>query len=124
LINTLKSLQKTYQIQLVTLEKLDILDSSDIRINDLVALKYTFPSVTNEAENAKKSAFTRKYKSVYGKTPTRFATRGYDVTYDVITRMFESDENSNIFDYGSQQNENKFEYINENGGVYNNAVYI
>ena len=124
LINTLKSLQKTYQIQLVTLEKLDVLDSSDIQINDLVALKYTFPSVTNDAENPKKTAFIHKYKATYGKTPTRFATRGYDVTYDVITRMFESDENSNIFDYGSQQNENKFEYINENGGVYNNAVYI
>ena len=38
--------------------------------------------------------------------------------------MFESDENSNIFDFGSQQIENKFAYINENGGVYNNAVYI
>ena len=124
LITTLKSLQKTYQIQLVTLEKSDVLDSSDIQINDLVALKYTFPSITNDAENPKKTAFIHKYKATYGKTPTRFATRGYDVTYDVITRMFESDENSNIFDYGSQQNENKFEYINENGGVYNNAVYI
>jgi len=124
LINTLKSLQKEFKIQLVSLEKLDVLESSDVEINDLIALKYTFPSVTNDASSNKKEKFVKEYKAVYGKNPSRFATRGYDVTYDIITRMFESDEDSNIFDYGSQQIENKFAYINENGGVYNNAVYI
>lgn len=124
LINTLKSLQKDFEIQLVSLEKIDVLDSSDVEMNDLIALKYTFPSVINDASSTKKEKFIKDYKSIYGKNPSRFATRGYDVTYDVITRMFESDENSNIFDYGSQQVENKFAYINENGGVYNNAVYI
>ncbi len=124
LINTLKSLQKEFKIQLVSLEKLDVLESSDVEINDLIALKYTFPSVTNDASGNKKEKFVKDYKAVYGKNPSRFATRGYDVTYDIITRMFESDEDSNIFDYGSQQIENKFAYINENGGVYNNAVYI
>lgn len=124
LINTLKSLQKEFKIQLVSLEKLDVLESSDVEMNDLMALKYTFPSVTNDASGNKKEKFVKEYKAVYGKNPSRFATRGYDVTYDIITRMFESDEDSNIFDYGSQQIENKFAYINENGGVYNNAVYI
>lgn len=124
LINTLKSLQKEFNIQLVSLEKLDVLDSSDVEMNDLVALKYTFPSVTNDAFCSKKEKFVKEYEAVYGKNPSRFAVRGYDVTHDIITRMFESDEDSNIFDYGSQQIENKFAYINENGGVYNNAVYI
>lgn len=124
LINTLKSLQKEFKIQLVSLEKLDVLESSDVEMNDLIALKYTFPSITNDALNNKKDKFAKEYRNTYGKNPSRFATRGYDVTYDIITRMFESDEDSNIFDYGSQQIENKFAYINENGGVYNNAVYI
>lgn len=124
LINTLKSLQKEFKIQLVSLEKLDVLESSDVEMNDLIALKYTFPSITNDASNNKKDKFAKEYRNIYGKNPSRFATRGYDVTYDIITRMFESDEDSNIFDYGSQQIENKFAYINENGGVYNNAVYI
>ncbi|UUV20917.1 LysM peptidoglycan-binding domain-containing protein [Paenimyroides aestuarii] len=124
LLNTLKTLQKEFIIQLVTLEKLEVLDSSDVAINDLIALKYTFPSITNDAENSKKSKFVNTYRTAYGKNPSRFAVRGYDVTYDVITRMFESEEDSNIFDYGSQQVENKFAYVNENGGVYNNAVYI
>lgn len=124
LLNTLKTLKNDFKIQLVSLEKLDVLESSDVEINDLVALKYTYPSVTNDTHNTKKAKFAKEYRSIYGKNPSRFATRGYDVTYDVITRMFESDESSNIFDYGSQQIENKFTYINENGGVYNNAVYI
>jgi len=124
LIHTLKILQKEFKIQLVSLEKLDVLESSDIELKDLVTLKYTFPSVTNDANNDKKKAFNKKFMEVYGKSPSRFAIRGYDVTYDVITRMFESDDNSNIFDYGTQQIENKFTYINQNGGVYNNAVFI
>lgn len=124
LIAALKSLQKDYKIQLVSLEKLDILESSDIEINDLVTLKYTFPSVTNDVDSNKKEKFIKTFKEIYDKTPSRFATRGYDVTYDVITRMFEAGEDANIFDYGSQQIENKFTYINENGGVYNNAVFI
>lgn len=123
-IATLRNLQKDYKIQLVSLEKMDVLESSDIEINDLVALKYTFPSVTNEVDSNKKEKFVKAFKTAYDKTPSRFATRGYDVTYDVITRMFEADVNSNIFDYGSQQIENKFTYINENGGIYNNAVFI
>ena len=123
-IATLRNLQKDYKIQLVSLEKMDVLESSDIEINDLVDLKYTFPSVTNEVDSNKKEKFVKAFKTAYDKTPSRFATRGYDVTYDVITRMFEADENSNIFDYGSQQIENKFTYINENGGIYNNAVFI
>lgn len=124
LINTLKTLQNNFDIQLVTLEKTDVLDSSDINISDLVALKYMFPSVTNDADNDKKQAFATKYRAVYSKNPSRFAVRGYDVTLDVISRMFEAGEESNIFDYGSQQIENKFTYVKENGGVYNNAVYI
>ena len=124
LIRTLRNLQKEYNIQLVGLEKNEILESSDISMEDLVALQYTFPSVTNDSESYKKNNFISKYKTAYGKTPTRFATRGYDVTYDVITRMFESGENANIFEYSSQQVENKFAYFIENGGVYNNAVYI
>jgi len=123
-IKSLMALHKEFKIQLVSLDKNEVLESSDINLNDLVALKYMFPSVTNDAETGKKQKFAKEYKSVYGKNPSRFAVRGYDVTYDVITRMFESEENSNIFDYGSQQIENKFAYINENGGVYNNAVYI
>lgn len=124
LMNTLRILRNDFDIQLVTLEKTDVLDSSDININDLMALKYTFPSVTNDADSSKKQTFTSKYRAVYGKNPSRFAMRGYDVTYDIITRMFEAGEDANIFDYGSQQIENKFAYVKENGGVYNNAVYI
>lgn len=124
LVKSLRALQKDYKIQLVSLEKLDVLESSDIEMKDLVALKYTFPSVTYDVSSPKKDKFIKAFKAEYGKAPSRFATRGYDVTYDIISRMFESDDNSSIFEYGSQQTENKFTYINENGGVYNNAVYI
>lgn len=124
LIRTLKGLLTEYKIHLVGLEKNDVLESSDISTEDLIALNYTFPSVTNDSENLIRSHFQSKYLKTYGKRPTRFATRGYDVTFDVIARMFRSNQDSNIFDTTTQQVENKFSYSNENGGVYNRAVFI
>ncbi len=124
LIRTLKDLLNEYKIYLVGLEKNDILDSSDISIDDLIALNYTFPSVTNDSDNLRKSNFHSKYMAAYGKKPTRFATRGYDVTFDVILRMFKSNQDAKIFDSTTQQTENNFSYTNENGGVYNTAVFI
>ena len=59
LVRTLRSLLKDFKIQLISLEKLDVLDSSDIQIDDLTALKYTFPSVTNDSDNTKKTGLPK-----------------------------------------------------------------
>ncbi len=123
LVNALNSLKNTYSIRLAVLEKHDVLDSTEINIQTLADLQMLFPSVTRENDNAKSDRFAAAYEQANGSTPNRFVTRGFDVTFDVIKRMFQS-EDANIFDYGTEQVENKFTYVNENGGIYNNAVYI
>ena len=118
-------MQKKYDVQLVVLEKSDVLDSTEINTQDLADLKFTFPSVTNESENKKEKKFEEAFKKKYGVNPSRFAVRGFDVTQDVLTRMLQSDDPAeNIFGYGSEQIENKFMYVNANGGIYNSAIYI
>lgn len=125
LVSILKKLQKKYDVQLVVLEKSDVLDSTEINTQDLADLKFTFPSVTNESENKKEKKFEEAFKKKYGVNPSRFAVRGFDVTQDVLTRMLQSDDPAeNIFGYGSEQIENKFMYVNANGGIYNSAIYI
>lgn len=125
LVNALASLQKTYSIQMVSLDKNDNLDSSEIAMSSLTQLGLLFPSVTNEVSHWQADQFANKYRQKYGVNPNRFATRGFDVTYDIITRMFQSEDRAqNIFSPLTEQVENKFEYVSENGGIYNQAVYI
>jgi len=91
----------------------------------LVDLKFTFPSVTNETTNKSNRLFENSYQKKYGNQPNRFAVRGFDVTFDVISRMMQSDEGiNNIFGYGSEQVENKFAYVEANGGIFNSGIYI
>lgn len=125
LITGLKKLRTKYNIRLVTLEKMDVLDSTEVKIQDLVDLKFTFPSVTNETTDNFNSNFDSAFKKRFNTTPNRFALRGFDVTMDVILRMVQNDNESNaIFGYGSEQIENRFTYVNENGGIFNSGIYV
>ena len=114
-----------FDIRLVALEKLDVLDSTEVQIQDLVDLKFTFPSVTNDATSNVNVKFEEAFKKRFNTSPNRFAIRGFDVTMDVISRMMQDDDNGeNIFGYGSEQIENKFTYVNENGGIFNSGIYV
>ncbi len=125
LITSLKKLKGKFDIRLVALEKLDVLDSTEVQIQDLVDLKFTFPSVTNDATSNVNVKFEEAFKKRFNTSPNRFAIRGFDVTMDVISRMMQDDDNGeNIFGYGSEQIENKFTYVNENGGIFNSGIYV
>ncbi|RRJ91499.1 LysM peptidoglycan-binding domain-containing protein [Paenimyroides tangerinum] len=125
LITSLKKLKSKFDIRLVALEKLDVLDSTEVQIQDLVDLKFTFPSVTNDATSNVNVKFEEAFKKRFNTSPNRFAIRGFDVTMDVISRMMQDDDNGeNIFGYGSEQIENKFTYVNENGGIFNSGIYV
>lgn len=125
LITSLKKLKGKFDIRLVALEKLDVLDSTEVQIQDLVDFKFTFPSVTNDATSNVNVKFEEAFKKRFNTSPNRFAIRGFDVTMDVISRMMQDDDNGeNIFGYGSEQIENKFTYVNENGGIFNSGIYV
>lgn len=123
LINVLRGLQKQYSIQLVVLDRGQNLDSTDVSIEDLAQLNLLFPSVTNESKSNKRERFADEFRKKHGSNPSKFAVRGYDVVLDMVNRMF-SGADGNIFEYGSQQVENKFTYIDNEGGIYNNGVFI
>lgn len=100
-------------------------DYSEITIEKLVALKLTYPSVTRENETEAGSLFAKNYKAKNNIYPSRYATRGYDVTMDVILRMFQKDGFLLSMSSNSQQIENKFTYVtNPNGVIRNTGVYL
>ncbi len=88
-------------------------------------LKFSYPSFYREGEN---SSFTRAYRKRYrGVKPDRYATRGFDLTFDVLLKLahknnlFETSKIIGITEYSG----NSFDYYKDwSSGYYNNAAYI
>lgn len=121
----LTALQTEYQIQLVVLERSETLDFDEIQLDKLTALKMLYPSVTNEAETPGSILFNRLYREKNNITPSQFATRGFDVTFDVIMRLFQNEEFSTVMtNAATEYVENKFIYAKSDAGNNNTGVFI
>lgn len=120
-----KLLEEGYQIQLAVLEKTEVLDHDEVPLSRLTALRMLYPSVTNDSETEESILFGKMFKDKNGVFPNQYASRGFDVTFDVILRLFqEKDFEDTMKNIASEQSENKFIYRNMNGGNYNAGVYI
>lgn len=117
--------QAEYQLQLAVLERTETLDYQEIPIARLAALKMLYPSVTRDNDTVESAIFAKKFKEKNGVFPNQFATRGFDVTFDIILRLFQPEELKGLMlAKASEQVENKFAYTHQNGGNYNTGVYI
>ncbi|MGV3460977.1 MAG: LysM peptidoglycan-binding domain-containing protein [Flavobacterium sp.] len=121
----LAALLPEYQIQLVVLERSETLDFDEIPLDKLTALKMLYPSVTNEAETPNVMLFNRLYREKNGIAPSQFATRGFDVTFDVIMRLFQAEQFGNAMtNAATEYVENKFTYVKSDNGNNNTGVFI
>ena len=117
---------KDFQISLVILGENDALDFEEIQMNRLTKLRMHYPSMVrvNDSEAATdfETAFRKKNKIL----PNQFATRGFDVTFDVLTRLSQEKTLTETFnDSATEQVESKFNYVqNPDGGYMNKGVYI
>ncbi|MBY8963583.1 LysM peptidoglycan-binding domain-containing protein [Flavobacterium sp. D11R37] len=127
-INTIRILadaKSEYQIQLAVPEINDVFDNNEVSLARLTALKMMYPSVTNDSDTEGERMFIKMFREKNGYAPNQFATRGFDVTFDVILRLFQQKPFAEVMDTtASEQVENKFSYRKENGGYSNTAVYI
>ncbi len=128
IVNTTKVLAGIlvdYNIQLVVLDRTDALEHNEVPLESLTKLKMIYPSVTNDADTPAGAMFGKMYKQKNGTFPNQFATRGFDVTFDVILRLFQQESFAETITYkATEQVENKFAYQPDNGGNYNSGVYI
>lgn len=127
LLNATKALKNAladYKIQLAVLEKTDKLDH-DEAINRLISLKMLYPSVNREGLSSEGSLFYKKFREKNGINPNQYAVRGFDVTFDVILRLYQQEKFSDVMGkVASQQVENKFRYQNSGNGNFNTGIYI
>ena len=124
--NALNTSLSNFDIKLVVFGENDALDYEEIQISRLTKLKMHYPSITrvNDSDEATifENAFRRKNKIL----PNQFATRGFDVTFDILMRLSQNITfGETIMNEASEQIENKFNYIpNPLGGFTNQGIYI
>jgi len=124
--NALVNALAGYDIKLVILGENDALDYEEINIEKLTKLKMHYPSITRVNESAESTIFENNFKKKNKIYPNQFATRGFDITFDILMRLSqEKPLVETLDDAATEQVENKFDYFpNSNGGHMNKGVYI
>jgi len=125
-VNVLSSLKETYNIVLVTLDKNDAFESDEIKSQKLADLNLHYPSAINESTTQELSSFYSEYRNINNVFPSVPAVKGYDVVYDVLLRLSQNENFSELANkVATQQQESKFIYQKSlDGGYYNTGTYI
>lgn len=114
-------------IMLTTTNFNSAFEGEEISNEHLSNLQFTFATMSKTVDSENNNSFVKKYESLYRITPNKRATRGFDITMDVVLRLATSEDlymsvnESPLTEYV----ESKFEYKKKLfGGFYNNAVYL
>jgi LysM repeat protein len=117
---------KDFQINLVILGENEALDFEEIQMNRLTKLKMHYPSASRPNKTAEAEIFENNFKKKNRVLPNQFATRGFDVTFDVLLRLSQEKSFIDTFqELASEQVESEFNYVqNPDGGYMNKGVHI
>lgn len=126
IINTMISAMPDYDVQLVILENNETLETDEIKFETLVKLKLMYPSINRENVSEAALVFDNEYRKQNKVFPNTYATRGFDVTFDTMMRLFQEKTFQDCANsYATEQVDNKFEYSKKGGGGYTNkGIYI
>jgi len=123
--NSLKNLQKEFEIQLVVFEVYDALNFEEIPIKNLTALKMMYPSVNKVIETHEELLFVAAFKKDNNIAPNAAAIKGFDITFDTILRICQEEGFVNsVSKHKTEYVGNSFDYSNENGSNNNNGCYL
>ena len=125
-INTMIWAMANFKVQLVILEPNETLDTDEINFEYLTKLKLMYPSITRENESPEAKIFEKEYRRDNKISPSTYATRGFDLTFDTIMRLSQGNTFQETADaFTTEQVDNKFEYYKKEGGGYTNkGIYI
>ena len=115
------------QIVLVTLDKNRAFEGKNIDNYHLSNLNFHYPSVNKNFEDQSNSSFVKNYKRTYGVSPSKYASRGFDVTFDLLLRLASAEDlyEGSTDDIETEYIENKFRYSKAKfGGYVNEALYV
>ena len=115
------------KIRLAAIERGSVFDSNSLSNNQLSDLHFTYPTVNKYSDGS--DTFSSRYLKTYGILPSKYATRGFDLTMDTVLRLgvAGSLESANSKIGETSFLENKFAYLKNSykgGGYENQGVYI
>lgn len=123
-INGLISLEEDVTVNVFSFDKNSVFN----KIDNLKLAKLGFTYVSDEyirEDSFKTMDFNKKYLSKNGVLPSYYATKGFDVTYDVLIRLASGKSLKSTFKEGfSYRVESKFDYsdkffkVTENKGLF------
>jgi LysM repeat protein len=102
-------------------------ESDEVSNHSLSSLQFTYATVARYNTDENSNGFVKRYTRKFGETPSKMATRGFDLTMDVVLRLVTSNSlYSAAKDFElTQYVENKFSYKKKLfGGYYNDSVYL
>ncbi len=120
------SVMANYKVQLVILEPNETLDTDEINFENLTKLNLMYPSITRENQSPEAKIFEKEYRKDNKISPSTYATRGFDVTFDTMMRLSQDKSYQETADsIATEQVDNKFEYYKKaDGGYTNKGIYI
>jgi LysM repeat protein len=123
---TMMSVMASYNVELVIMEPNETLDTDEINFENLTKLKLMYPSITRENDSAEAQIFEKEYRKKNKISPSTYATRGFDVTFDTLMRLSQGKSYQETADtMATEQVDNKFEYYKKaDGGYTNKGIYI
>ena len=115
------------EIVLVTTNYNPAFEGEEVSNDHLSRLSFTYATVSKPFNTDENNSFIKKYESIYQTAPNSRATKGFDLTMDVVLRLVTSEDlylSTNEAPL-TKYVENKFAYKKKHfGGYYNEAVYL
>ncbi|MDD3003380.1 LysM peptidoglycan-binding domain-containing protein [Flavobacterium sp.] len=117
---------KEYESQIALLEPKEMLKDETLSDMRFRVLKMIYPSQYHPASHKKIENFKQKFLQRYGFEVSREAINGFDITFDVLTRLFQQENFATIAKkYKTEQIGLKFQYVERlNQGCFNESGFI
>ena len=114
------------EIILTTTNKSRAFEGVNISNYNMSNLNFHYPSINRSIVGNDHDEFIEKYNSKYNSFPTKYAIRGHDLVLDLLIRLSCGElDNNNLNLVESEYIENKFKYVKDKNGAYNNSsAYI
>ncbi|GMN09439.1 LysM peptidoglycan-binding domain-containing protein [Croceitalea sp. MTPC9] len=116
--------EENYTVRMFTTNYNSAFDGDEISMPHLSNLKFTYPSAYRETFG---DSFSEAYSKKFGNEPDRYATRGFDLTFDILLKLaYEKNLEATSQLIGlTEYSGNKFNYYNEwTKGYFNTASYL
>jgi LysM repeat protein len=125
-MTTMMSVMNAYMVELVIMEPNETLDTDEVNFENLTKLKLMYPSISRENNSAEALIFEKEYRKKNKISPSSYATRGFDVTFDTMMRLAQDKTyQETVESAATEQVDNKFEFYKKPGGGYTNkGIYI